>query len=436
MTRMYRSQSATDIFTIRDFYTHDPRSTIHDPHTYSDVCDVCFSPSQDFAHFRTETMSTVNLSLQRRQSKLPLGLQPHHLTFALYLCSIVVLGTTYSVIYGTHLQNVRISSGISGSSDSQFPSTLPGAAVAPVPQQNNVEGNTNLGPIPATILLPPHHALNYWANRKNIVNQLFVKKACIWTTLAWSLQLFLLRLAPASTATTTSAAAPSRASANVASRVDHKKDEDATVEPATQATITSPVSISVLRYMIATAVWLLFANWFFGPPLSERILTATGAVCVPSSDPQQSPVESLYCRTRTPLSSSTHPALFSSKSAASLQASKSIRAIWKGGHDISGHTFIMVLSSLLLLEDVAPYLAVLLGRSAFAKLLFPSGAPLNAAKTRWSTSAYAAVAASVGLVGLWSWMLLNTAIYFHTPQEKISGLLVGLLAWLVLPKGN
>ncbi|KAJ1025873.1 hypothetical protein NDA16_002499 [Ustilago loliicola] len=379
-------------------------------------------------------MSTATLPSQRRQTKLPLGLQPYHFTFALYLSTIVILGTAYSIIYGTHLQNVRISSGAIGAADSQFPSTVPGATVTPAPIQNGVDGNTNFGPIPPTILLPPHHALNYWANRKNIVNQIFVKKAWLWTTLAWALQLFFLRLAPTSTTTASTSAKP-RTSAAVGSRntINNKKDEDASAAAAAQATITSPVSISVLRYAIATGIWLLFSNWFFGPPLSERILTATGAICVPSGDPQQSPVEELYCRTRTPLSSSSHPALFSSSSL----KSKSIRAMWKGGHDISGHTFIMVLSALLLLEDIAPYLAALLGpNSAIVKSLFPQATWLHAARTRWTPAAKGAVAATLGLVALWSWMLLNTAIYFHTPQEKVSGLFVGLAAWLLLPKGN
>ena len=367
-------------------------------------------------------MSTSN---QRRQSKLPLGLQSHHIHFALYLTSIVILGTAYSIVYGTHLQNVRISSGLAASTDSHFPSTLPGAAVAPAPLANGVEANVNLGPIPPTILLPPHHALNYWANRKNIVNRIFVKKAWLWTTIAWALQLFFLRMASASTPTTSAA----RPTTSAGARVDRKKDKVAGSERVDQATITSPVSISVLRYLIATSLWLIFANWFFGPPLSERILTATGAVCVPSTNPAQSPVEDLYCRTRTPLSSTSHPALFSSKS------SRSIRAMWKGGHDISGHTFIMVLSSLLLLEDVAPCVSVLLKRDRVRGALV-GGECEWVKRLRWTGSRYAAVAVSLGLVGLWSWMLLNTAIYFHTPQEKVSGLIVGLAAWLVLPKGN
>ena len=376
-------------------------------------------------------MNTAQLPSQRRQTKLPLGLQPYHLTFVAYLSSIVLLGTIYSIVYGTHLQNVRISSGAGGS---QFPSTLPGAAVAPAPIQNGVDGSTKLGPIPPTVFLPPNHALNYWANRKNIVNQVFVKKAWLWTTLAWALQLFFLRLSPTTSASPSTLAKP-RTSSVLGNRADHKKDEDATTQQPAGATVTSPVSISVLRYGMATGAWLVFANWFFGPPITERILTATGAVCVPSTDPQ-SPVDSLYCHSHTPLSSATHPALFSSNSAASLKSSKSIRAMWKGGHDISGHTFIMVLSSLLLLEDLAPYLAALLGRSALGRLLFPKPAPLGAARPTWTPQAKVAVAATLGLVGLWSWMLLNTAIYFHTPQEKVTGLLVGLAAWLILPKGN
>lgn len=369
---------------------------------------------------------------QRRKAKLPLGLQPYHLTFVAYLSSIVLLGTIYSIAYGTHLQNVRISS---GAGEEQFPSTVPGGAVAPSPIKNGADGHTEFGPIPPTILLPPHHALNYWANRKNIVNQIFVKKAWLWTTLAWALQLFALRLSPTSKPSASpSASVQARSSAAVGARVgNNKKNEDGDLQQPAGATITSPVSISVLRYLVATAAWLLFANWFFGPPLTERILTATGAVCVPSSDPQ-SPVEALYCRTRAPLSSSTHPALFASNS--SLKSRKSIRAMWKGGHDISGHTFIMVLSSLLLLEDIAPYIAVLIGRSSLGQSLFPQQVSLEVGRTRWTTQAKLAVGATLGLVGLWSWMLLNTAIYFHTPQEKVSGLLVGLAAWLILPKGN
>ena len=109
--------------------------------------------------------------------------------------------------------------------------------------------------------------------------------------------------------------------------------------------------------------------------------------------------------------------------------------MWKGGHDISGHTFIMVLSSLLLLEDIAPYLANLASTSAIGRKLFPPAAGRAQLKALNTTPGKVAIGATLALLALWSWMLLNTAIYFHTPQEKISGLLVAFLAWLLLPKG-
>lgn len=40
----------------------------------------------------------------------------------------------------------------------------------------------------------------------------------------------------------------------------------------------------------------------------------------------------------------------------------------------------------------------------------------------------------LGLIGFWSWMLLMTAVYFHTPFEKFTGLLTGIVFWWLLPK--
>lgn len=363
-------------------------------------------------------MST-RVAPQRASSQLPLGLKPYHVVFVVYFSSIVLLGTLYSLAYGTHIQNLNrgLSFPLTSGLEQSIPSVDTGAA-------------STLPPIPPTVL-QPNHALTYWANRKNIVNRLFVKQAWLWTSIAWLLQLFFLRLIPSSTAAS-------------------KKDDDKrkTVDraesvAAEQATIGSPVSISVLRYLLATSTWLLFANWFFGPPLTERILTATGAVCVPSSDPS-APIEQLYCRTRSPLSPQDHPALFAGSKANSL-SSRSIRAIWKGGHDISGHTFIMVLSSLFLLQEIAPYLPWALSSfvpASVLRQLFPPNSWARLASnpfapsTPTATKARVALLSTVALLALWSWMLLNTAIYFHTPQEKISGLIVALLGWAILPKSN
>lgn len=101
-----------------------------------------------------------------------------------------------------------------------------------------------------------------------------------------------------------------------------------------------------------------------------------------------------------------------------------------------------------MLEEISPLIP----------FLFPKLAPLYPRSQRWpfdftdaraATIAYKAqlpapkslgyaigLVAVLSLAGLWGWMLLLTQVYYHTTQEKLSGLVVGLLAWLVLPKGS
>lgn len=120
----------------------------------------------------------------------------------------------------------------------------------------------------------------------------------------------------------------------------------------------------------------------------------------------------------------------------------------RGGHDVSGHTFLLILSFLWMLEEISPLVPI----------LFPKLAPLYPPSQRWpfdftdartasiASKAHLPAPKSVGyalglvatlsLAGLWGWMLLLTQVYFHTTWEKLSGLIVGLLAWLVLPKGS
>lgn len=40
------------------------------------------------------------------------------------------------------------------------------------------------------------------------------------------------------------------------------------------------------------------------------------------------------------------------------------------------------------------------------------------------------------LVSLWTFSLVNTALFFHTPSEKVSGALIALSSWFLLPKGG
>lgn len=99
-------------------------------------------------------------------------------------------------------------------------------------------------------------------------------------------------------------------------------------------------------------------------------------------------------------------------------------AYWVGGHDLSGHAFLLSMSSLFLLSEIAPTLA--------QTYLSSSSQPSMSRRIEQGSRnrRYAALAI-VALISLWYWMLLMTSLYFHTPQEKFTGLLAGIVGWWV-----
>ena len=106
---------------------------------------------------------------------------------------------------------------------------------------------------------------------------------------------------------------------------------------------------------------------------------------------------------------------------------------WRGGHDISGHIFMLTLSSAFLLYEL--YIAD-------THSTHPSVSPAAAAKVAhdltdeerkavggWESETAAKVRVYAryflwGVVGLDFWMIMMTAIWFHTWTEKVSGLLL------------
>lgn len=99
-------------------------------------------------------------------------------------------------------------------------------------------------------------------------------------------------------------------------------------------------------------------------------------------------------------------------------------AYWVGGHDLSGHAFLLSMSSLFLLSEIAPTLS--------QTYLSSSSQPSMSRRIEQGSRnrRYAALAI-VALISLWYWMLLMTSLYFHTPQEKFTGLLAGIVGWWV-----
>jgi hypothetical protein len=131
---------------------------------------------------------------------------------------------------------------------------------------------------------------------------------------------------------------------------------------------------SLLRFAGGTIYWYFVNSWFFGPSVVDRVFQWTGGSCSVSDKDRAT-----LCK----LSSGD----------------------WTGGHDISGHCMMLIHSSLILWEEVM--------------LARPSKDTL-------------ASRLAIGLLLLWGYMLLITAIYFHTFVENLTGCIVGIAYWGVV----
>lgn len=226
-----------------------------------------------------------------------LVLQPYHCAYLGAVLALTLGGLGISLLWGTHLQNLA-------------------TTVPPVPQQEK----------------------GYWANKHNVFNQVFVKYAMVWNWLVFVLQLVALkttRLAyftalPANKlssptlpneyygteepiALVASSSAPFPPAEAAERNAASKANNDAPVPvpvPASASAITSVslVSMSLIRFVAATVIWLLFASWFFGPSIMYRVLVATGGTCVPVQPPDvvgtlgflPATVDHSYCAQRRP----------------------------------------------------------------------------------------------------------------------------------------
>jgi hypothetical protein len=220
-------------------------------------------------------------------------------------------------------------------------------------------------------------APSYFAQKSNLFNQVFVKRGWFWVTVSYFFFLF-----------THPSTGPSRS-----------------------PTLTPKRIRGTIRWAIVTLWWIFVTQWFFGPAIIDRGFTLTGGQCELVDKAEKGDFE-----------------MDDARQFITGMACKAVGGKWKGGHDISGHVFLLVLGSMFLLEEV---LHVIL-RSAQVQeertILMSDGAVKNA-----EVEAHGSTGEAVGNVGQWSfsvkivlgvaglslWMLLMTAAYFHTWFEKV-----------------
>jgi len=171
-----------------------------------------------------------------------------------------------------------------------------------------------------------------------------------------------------------------------------------------------------LRYALVTVSWILTTQWFFGPALIDRSFTITGGHC----EPQLVDTAGLK------------DAIEMARLSSGI-ACKAAGGHWRGGYDISGHVFMLVLSSAFLLYELhisdrdSSHPSV--SPQAAARLAHDMTEEERKAVGGWETETQAKISIwsryfTYAVVGLDFWMLMMTAIWFHTWLEKLAGLLI------------
>ncbi|KAL2753046.1 hypothetical protein ACRALDRAFT_2112456 [Sodiomyces alcalophilus JCM 7366] len=242
----------------------------------------------------------------------------------------------------------------------------------------------------------PDEAPGYFARKDNLLNVFFVKRGWFWTTVAFAA--FVL------------------------------------THPTFRGGASAKrYAAACTRWVLVTGAWFLATQWCFGPPLIDRHFILTGGRCEVALQKEAQ--------------EGVGGSAMDFGEVVSALACKSAGGAWEGGHDISGHVFMLVLSSGFLLSEVGWVYWRHCGHRDDRSIVMHDGAVKGARveadttmeRTRRRGEEALALGGKVvaAVVGLNLWMLLMTAIYFHTWFEKTTGLLasaIALYAVYILPR--
>lgn len=225
---------------------------------------------------------------------------------------------------------------------------------------------------------------NYFARKNNIFNLYFVKIGWVWLTVAFA---SLLLFQPAYRSF------PSQMQQQIRTRRSLQ---------------------AFLRYTIATTAWYFMTQWCFGPAIIDRSFVVTGGKCEQVLD-------------RLGKAASDASASVQMETLFTATACKAAGGAWRGGHDISGHVFMLVLATAVLTFE-----AVGAGAVAASPSLRVDGDSLRERKSSDPGASGAddqgdapevartwSMRLVWGVVILGWWMLFMTAIWFHTWLEKV-----------------
>jgi hypothetical protein len=221
-------------------------------------------------------------------------------------------------------------------------------------------------------------APSYFAKKSNVFNQYFVKQGWAWVTFSY---FFFLFTHPSTGTPWTTDATPRRVR-------------------------------GAIRHAMVSLWWYFTTQWFFGPAIIDRGFRLTGGQCELVEAAEAGKVD-----------------MESGRQFVTGVACKAVGGKWRGGHDISGHVFLLVLGSMFLLEEVLHVVLKFTRAKEQRTVYMADGAVKSAdvetdrhsdlqgeARGQWTLGAKVAL----GVAGLSLYMLLMTAAYFHTWFEKVS----------------
>ncbi|KAL4876015.1 inositol phospholipid synthesis and fat-storage-inducing TM-domain-containing protein [Aspergillus karnatakaensis] len=228
--------------------------------------------------------------------------------------------------------------------------------------------------------------INYFARKDNIFNLYFVKIGWIWFTLAFALLLLVLPPSP------------------------HRARRQLQ---------------AFSRYVLATIAWYATTQWFFGPAIIDRSFVLTGGKCETIlrglSENQAVQEKGVVGAAVTGAGEESLGVYLTAA------ACKAAGGAWRGGHDVSGHVFMLVLVTAVLAFEGVGVIASDesegvngVGRKSEGEKEVSDGQDEAGEVRTWVLRFVGAV------VGLGYWMLLMTAIWFHTWLEKANGLVISL----------
>lgn len=266
---------------------------------------------------------------------------------------------------------------------------------------------------------PDEEVYNYYNNKRNILNQWFVKKGWGWTTLV--IILFYSNIIYKQY--------NSKATTNTTTTNNNNNNK--------QGVIVQTIRNAVINYIVVTIWWIFFTQWCFGLPIMDKIFVLTGGKCsidtnsMAHFNPNHHHVHANFVQKLENIWESTGITSYNCRRIKGSQ--------WIGGHDPLGHVFLMIHSSLYLFNEMINYWPGWTYIKHNLSQILTSGNDNgndngNGNGTRslsigdkllllWNTPQLIIG----GLIGLWWFMLLMTNIYFHLSLEKLVGLGFGYI---------